>query len=101
MCILLHGPRSRASSTTPFTGSRLVLRASLLKGPRSHTSINTPFTSLQLVLRDEDIYPLHTMQGSITRACARQLDLQVCSNLVNCFLELTLGFMHVLLIRNN
>jgi hypothetical protein len=41
------------------------------------------------------------MQGPITRARARQLDLQVRSNLVNCFLELTLGSMHVLLIRNN
>jgi hypothetical protein len=49
----------------------------------------------------EDISPLHTMQGLITRACARQLDLQVRANLVNCFSELTLGFMHVLLIRNN
>jgi hypothetical protein len=50
---------------------------------------------------DEDISPLHTMQGPITRARARQLDLQVRSNLVNCFSELTLGSMHVLLIRNN
>jgi hypothetical protein len=50
---------------------------------------------------DEDISPLHTMQGPITRARARQLDLQVRSNLVNCFSELTLGSMHILLIRNN
>jgi hypothetical protein len=50
---------------------------------------------------DEDISPLHTMQGPITRARARQLDLQVCSNLVNYFSELTLRSMHVLLIRNN
>jgi hypothetical protein len=50
---------------------------------------------------DEDISPLHTMQGPIIRARARQLDLQVCSNLVNYFSELTLGSMHVLLIRNN
>jgi hypothetical protein len=41
------------------------------------------------------------MQGPITRARARQLDLQVRSNLVNYFSELTLGSMHVLLIRNN
>ena len=40
------------------------------------------------------------MQGPITRARARQLDLQVRSNLVNCFSELTLGSMHVLVIRN-
>jgi hypothetical protein len=50
---------------------------------------------------DEDIFPLHTMQGPITRARARQLDLQLRSNLVNCFSELTLGSMNVLLIRNN
>jgi translation initiation factor IF-1 len=50
---------------------------------------------------DEDISPLHTMQGPITRAHTRQLDLQVRSNLVNYFLELTLGSMHILLIRNN
>jgi hypothetical protein len=50
---------------------------------------------------DEDISPLHTMQGPITTARARQLDLQVHSNLVNYFSELTLGSMHVLLIRNN
>jgi hypothetical protein len=44
---------------------------------------------------------LHTMQGPITRARARQLDLQVRSILVNCFSELTLGSIYVLLIRNN
>jgi hypothetical protein len=55
-----------------------------------------------LPLSDEDISHLHTMQGPITtRARARQLDLQVCSNLVNYFSELKLGSMHVLLIRNN
>jgi hypothetical protein len=54
-----------------------------------------------LCLGDEDISPLHTMQGPITRAHARQLDLQVRSNLVNCFSKLTLSSMHVLLIRNN
>jgi hypothetical protein len=41
------------------------------------------------------------MQEPITRARARQLDLQVRFNLVNCFSELTLGSMHMLLIRNN
>jgi hypothetical protein len=41
------------------------------------------------------------MQEPIIRACARQLDLLVRSNLVNYFSELTLSFMHVLLIRNN
>jgi hypothetical protein len=50
---------------------------------------------------DEDSSPLHTMQGPITRARAQKLDLQVRSNLVNCFSELTLGSMHVLFIRNN
>jgi hypothetical protein len=56
-------------------------------------------TPIQEGENDEDMSPLHTMQGPITRARARQLDLQVCSKLVNCFLELTLGSMHVLLIR--
>jgi hypothetical protein len=50
---------------------------------------------------DEDISPLHKMQGPITSARARQLDLQVRSSIVNYFSELTLGSMHVLLIRNN
>jgi hypothetical protein len=43
---------------------------------------------LFLIGCDEDISPLHTMQGLITRARAQQLDLQ-------------LGSMHMLLIRNN
>jgi translation initiation factor IF-1 len=58
-------------------------------------------TPIQEEEDDEDISPLHTVQGPITRARARQLDLQVRSNLVNCFSELTLGSMHVLLMRNN
>jgi hypothetical protein len=40
------------------------------------------------------------MHGPITRSRARQLNLQIHSNLVNCGLELTLGAMDVLLIRN-
>jgi hypothetical protein len=59
------------------------------------------FIAYLLCFIDEDISPLHTMQGPISRACARQLDLQVRYNLVNCFSELTLGSIHVLLIRNN
>jgi hypothetical protein len=47
-------------------------------------------TPIQEGKDDEDISPLHIMQGRITRARARQLDLQVCSNLVNCFSELML-----------
>ena len=49
---------------------------------------------------DEDITSIHTMNGSITRSRARQLNLQVCSTLVNCVSELTLGAMDVLMIRN-
>jgi hypothetical protein len=49
---------------------------------------------------DDDITPIHIMHGPITRSCARQLNLQVRSNLVNCVFELTLGVMDVLLIRN-
>jgi hypothetical protein len=44
---------------------------------------------------------LRTIEGLISRARARQLDLQVRSKLVNCFSEHTVGSMHVLLIRNN
>jgi hypothetical protein len=40
------------------------------------------------------------MHGRTTRARARKLNLQVRSNLVNCVLELTLGVMDVLKIRN-
>jgi hypothetical protein len=40
------------------------------------------------------------MHGSTTRAHARQLNLQVHSNLVNYVLELMLGTMDVLMIRN-
>ena len=40
------------------------------------------------------------MNGPITRSCARQLNLQVRSILVNCVSELTVGVMDVLMIRN-
>jgi hypothetical protein len=49
---------------------------------------------------DEDITSIHTMNGPITRSRARQLNLQVCSTLVNCVSELTLGAIDVLMIRN-
>jgi hypothetical protein len=49
---------------------------------------------------DEDITSIHTMNGPITRSSARQLNLQVRSTLVNCVLELTLGAIDVLMIRN-
>jgi hypothetical protein len=49
---------------------------------------------------DEDITSIHTINGPITRSCARQLILQVHSTLVNCVSELTLGAMDVLMIRN-
>jgi hypothetical protein len=40
------------------------------------------------------------MHGSTTQAHEQKLNLQVRSNLVNCILELTLGYMDVLMIRN-
>jgi hypothetical protein len=40
------------------------------------------------------------MNGPITRSCSRQLIPQVRSTLVNCVLELTLGAIDVLMIRN-
>jgi hypothetical protein len=57
--------------------------------------LESRMTPIQEGEDDEDISPLHTMQGPITRARARQRDLQVRSNLVNYFSELTLGSMHV------
>ena len=49
---------------------------------------------------DEYITLIQTMHEPTTRARARQLNLQVRSNLINCVLELTLGAMDVLMIRN-
>jgi hypothetical protein len=49
---------------------------------------------------DKDITSIHTMHGPITRSRERQLNLQICSTLVNCVSELTLGAMDVLIIRN-
>ena len=49
---------------------------------------------------DEDITPIKTMHRPTTRARARMMNLQVRSNLVNYVLELTLGAMDVLMIRN-
>jgi hypothetical protein len=63
--------------------------------------LESRMTPIQEGEDDEDISPFHTMQGPITRARGRQLDFQVRSNLVNCFSKLTLGSMHILLIRNN
>jgi hypothetical protein len=40
------------------------------------------------------------MHGPTTQARARKPNLQVRSNLVNCVLELTLGAINVLMIRN-
>jgi hypothetical protein len=57
-------------------------------------------TPLQEGEDDEDVTSIHTINGSITRSCARQLILQVRSTLVNCVSELTLGAMDVLMIRN-
>jgi hypothetical protein len=62
--------------------------------------IESRTTPIQEGEEDEDITSIHTMNGPITRSRARQLNLQVCSTLVNCVLELTLGAMDVLMIRN-
>jgi hypothetical protein len=51
-------------------------------------------------LLDEVITPIQIMLGSTTRACARQLNLWIHSNLVNYVLDLTLGAMDVLMSRN-
>jgi hypothetical protein len=49
---------------------------------------------------DEDITAIQTMHVPTTRPRARKLNFQVRSNLSNCVLELTLGAMDVLMIRN-
>jgi hypothetical protein len=55
--------------------------------------IESRTTPIQEEEEDEDITSIHTMN-------ARQLNLQVCSTLVNCVSELTLGAMDVLMFRN-
>jgi hypothetical protein len=67
----------------------------LLDYGSSHSLLNVVHSS-----SDEDITSIHRMNGPITRSRARQLNLQVCSTLVNCVSELTLGTMDVLMIRN-
>jgi hypothetical protein len=62
--------------------------------------IESRTTPIQGEEDDEDITSIHTMNGPITRSRARQLILQVCSTLVNCVSELTLGAMDILMIRN-
>jgi hypothetical protein len=62
--------------------------------------IESRTTPIQEEEDDKDITSIHTMNGPITRSCARQLNLLVRSTLVNCVSELTLGTMDVLMIRN-
>jgi hypothetical protein len=61
--------------------------------PKSRTTI------IQAGKYDEDITPIQRIHGLTTRAHARNLNLQVCYNLVNCALELTFGNMDVLMLR--
>jgi hypothetical protein len=58
-----------------------------------HMLLLTLLYTEMMKVRDEDITSIHTMNGLITRSRARQLNLQVRSNLVNCVSELTLGAM--------
>jgi hypothetical protein len=62
--------------------------------------IDSRTTPIQEEEDDEYITSIHTINGPITQSRARQLNLQVRSILVNCVLELTLGAMDVLMIRN-
>jgi hypothetical protein len=57
-------------------------------------------TPIQVRVDDEDITPIQIMHGSTIQALARQLNLQVRSNLFNYVLEFTLGAVDVLMIRN-
>jgi hypothetical protein len=62
--------------------------------------IESRTTPIQEEEEDEDITSIHTINGPIARSRARHLNLQVCSTLVNCVSELTLGAKDVLMIRN-
>jgi hypothetical protein len=55
---------------------------------------------IQVGENDEDITLIQTMHRPATRAHERKLNLQIRSNLVNCVLEVMLGAMDVLMIRN-
>jgi hypothetical protein len=57
-------------------------------------------TPIQKGEDDEYVTSIHTMYGPITRSRARQLNIKVHSTIVNCVLELTLGAIDVLMIRN-
>jgi hypothetical protein len=61
--------------------------------------IESRTTPIQEEEEDEDITYTHTINGPITRSRAQQINLEVCSTLVNCVSELTLGAMDVLMIR--
>jgi hypothetical protein len=63
-------------------------------------SLESRMILIQVGENDEDITPIQTMYRPATRAHARKLNLQIRSNLVNCVLEVTLGAMDVLMIRN-
>jgi hypothetical protein len=62
--------------------------------------IESRMTPIQEREDDEDITSINTIYGPITRSRARQLNIQVHSNLVNYVLELKLGAKDVLMIRN-
>jgi hypothetical protein len=68
--------------------------------PPPWSSPESRTTPIKVEENDEDITPIQTMHGPTKRAHARKLNLQVRSNLVNCVLELTLGVMDILMIRN-
>jgi hypothetical protein len=71
-------------STTPIFGPKGLARPSPWPPPKSRT------TTIQGGKYDEDITLIQIMHESTTRACARQLNLQVRSYLVNCIFEFML-----------
>jgi hypothetical protein len=86
-------------STTPFSWPKGLVHPRVT-WPPPWPSPESRMTPIQVGKDDEDITPIQTMHGSTTRAHARQLNLQVYSILVNYVLELMLGAMDVLMIRN-
>jgi hypothetical protein len=92
-------PRICQKSVIPVFGPKDLVHPRVAQPPPCPPPESTK-TPIQVGEDDEDITPTQTMHGSTTRACARHLNLQDRFNLVKCVLELTLGAMDVLMIRN-
>jgi hypothetical protein len=77
----------------------------LMRSTRDHIMTTWPLTWQTIweewrCAKGDEVTSIHTMYGPITRSRAWQLNIQVHSTLANCVLELTLGVIDVLMIRN-